>query len=421
MSASKNREMLIPCATGIILSPALAVWVIYSTIRSGTMPDGMLIGALGVAVLCAAAVTAICRSLCSAVVPAVCIALMTVGGMTGTLLGLSAGGMAVRILTAGAVLVIACCFFDRLLRLMERRWFLVAAAVLSVGLYAATLLMAERTGGAALGIEVFGSTYQVFEAGKLLYIIVTAAVLCINSLRPSSKLLITLGFTLLHCLLLLAQSELGTMLCILAAYFGQLTVWLNEPAAALRAAFWDKWRKFVFVPALLAVIAAAAAILRLYPFIVDKALQRIHGWFNGTYQIRCGMDAMARGGWLGAAEGELVYIPYADSDMVFPSVVQLFGLAAAAAVILLYAALCTSVITASRGTRSTIICSVAVGSAVMITMQGIIAVCASTGLIPMTGITLPFVSNGGMSLAVCAGFAGMMASAVKKPKEGSER
>lgn len=399
----------------------LAAWVIYRACTGTVQPEGTLYAAIGLAVVSALAAAVIGRSLCSGAVSAVFAALIAVGCMTAHQLGLSADGTVKEAVTAAVMFLLAFTLTGRLLRLLEYRWFLLSAAVLSVAVYAVTLLAAERTGGAALGVSLFGRTVQIFELGKPLYTIVTASVLCIRSLRPSNKLLITLGFTLMHCVLLLAQSELGTMLCILAAYAGQLAVWLNEPGAALRAAFWNGWRKFVTLPAIAAVTAAVYGILTLYPFILDKAAGRIEGWLNGSYQIDQGMKAMVNGGLAGMAKDQPVYIPYADSDMVFPSVVQLFGLVSGVGLVIVYAALGSAVISSARGSKSTIECSVAVGSAIMLTMQAFIAICASTGLMPMTGITLPFVSNGGMSLAVCAAFAGMAAFSVRKTKEAGER
>ncbi len=421
MKKSTKKEPRGAALAAIAAALALAGWVIYRTCTGPAQPDAMLLAAIGLAAIAALAAAIIGRSLCSGAVSAVFAALITVGCMTAHRLGLPSEGTVKETVAAAVMFLLAFTLTGRLLRLLEYRWFLVSAAVLSVAVYAVTLLAAERTGGAALGISLFGRTIQLFELGKPLYIIVTASVLCIRSLRPSDKLLITLGFTLTHCVLLLAQSELGTMLCILAAYAGQLAVWLNEPGAALRAAFWDGWRKFVTLPAVAAVAAAVFGVLALYPYIIDKAVGRVEGWLSGSYQIDQGMKAMVNGGLTGMTEGRPVYIPYADSDMVFPSVVQLFGLAAGVGLILVYAALGSAVISSARASRSTVECSVAVGSAIMLTMQALIAICASTGLMPMTGITLPFVSNGGMSLAVCAAFAGMAAFSVRATKEGMER
>lgn len=419
MKTNRIQAKTVFSAAVIALSLLLAAWVLLRASESGFRPETELWMSIGLAVMSAGAAALFGRSTGSAMTAAVFASLITVGGVTGCLLGNPVSSVIPEMICATAVFLLVFLFAERLMKLLEYRWFLVGAAVLSVAVYAVTLLAARRTGGAALGIDILGRSVQIFELGKPLYIIVTASVMCIRSLRPSSKLLIVLGYTLAHCALLLMQSELGTMLCIIAACAGQLTVWLGEPAAALRAAFWDRWRKFVFIPAVAAVAGAAALILSLYPYIIDKVTGRLKGWLDGSYQIECGERAMINGGLFGSAGGEQVYIPYADSDMVFPSVVQLFGLAAGALLLLVVLFFGVTVFSCTGQLRDTHVCAVAAGSAVMLVTQTLIAVCASTGLIPMTGITLPVISNGGVSLSVCAAFAGLIAWALRSRKESA--
>ena len=414
MSVKTKNGSVAAGALGIVSAVLLAAWVLFRSVQSGRAPGGGVIAALAVVGLSAAAVMLFGRSLSSCTVAVTFVSLMVTGAMTGWVLGVAEDALVRESMVSAAAFLVMFWFFDLLLKLLERRWFLIGTAVVSAAVYIVTLLAAKRTGGAALGISLFGGTVQLFELGKPLFIIVTASVMCIRRLLPSSKLLITLCFTIIHCTLLLMQSEMGTMLCIIAAYIGQLIVWLDEPAAALRAAFWDGKRKFILIPAVLAVVSAVAGILGMYPFIVDKIMQRLGGWLGGTYQVECGLDAMLNGGLTGAAGEKTVYIPYADSDMVFPSLIQHFGFAAGAALILVLVCFGTSVVTSARSSRSTIVCAAAVGGVIMLLMQSVIAICASTGLMPMTGITLPFISNGGVSLAVCGAVAGMIASAVRK-------
>ncbi len=410
---------LFPIAA-VLCSLGLAGWVLSRAFAVGFEPDAAFWGGSALTLFAAAAAGMFGRSLCSCAVGAVFAALSVTGSVTGAVLGVSSRDALPETMCAAVVFLLVFSLTDRLLRLLEYRAFLVITAVLSAAVYVITLLTANRVGGAALGIDIFGTNLQIFELGKPLYIIITASVLCMQHLRPSGKLLITLAFTLLHCCLLLAQSEMGTMLCILAAYIGQLTVWLSEPGAALRAAFWDGWRKFLTLPAMAAVAGAVAFILHRHPQIITKAAGRIDGWLNGTYQVDCGMKAMVNGGLTGMADSQPVYIPYADSDMVFPSVIQHFGLVAGVLLILVFAFFAVTAVCAAGRVRSTIACSLAAGPAVMLTMQTLIAICASTGLMPMTGITLPFISNGGVSLSVCAAFAGMTAYALRKTKEDAK-
>ena len=92
------------------------------------------------------------------------------------------------------------------------------------------------------------------------------------------------------------------------------------------------------------------------------------------------------------------YIPFLETDFIFSAIAQELGLAGAAGVILLY------LIFAYRGLRISMLASdgfsklLAAGLTAAVSIQAFIIIGGVVGLIPLTGITLPFISYGGSSI-----------------------
>ena len=133
---------------------------------------------------------------------------------------------------------------------------------------------------------------------------------------------------------------------------------------------------------------------------------RVNGWldpFADTdtyYQIVQGLYGMAYGGLLGRGlgQGDPVMTPYAWSDFIVTSLGEELGLAGMMAVLMIYA------LVVERGLRTALVCRdafgklVATGLAVSIALQVFVVVGGVTRLIPLTGLTTPFMSQGGSSL-----------------------
>lgn len=120
----------------------------------------------------------------------------------------------------------------------------------------------------------------------------------------------------------------------------------------------------------------------------------------GTSQLAQGQFAMASGGVLGSGLGLGVpyKIPYAATDFIFAAIGEELGLVGTTGVLLLYLAL------VGRGLRAAVACRgdfgklLAAGLSTVVALQAFVIVGGVTRLIPLTGVTLPFVSYGGSSL-----------------------
>jgi cell division protein FtsW (lipid II flippase) len=132
---------------------------------------------------------------------------------------------------------------------------------------------------------------------------------------------------------------------------------------------------------------------------------RVDAWLHpfqsdNSYQIVQGMYGMAWGGLVGRGlgQGDPVQIPIAESDFIFAALGEELGLTGTMAVIVLYGLI------VERALRTALVCRdafgklVATGLGVVFALQVFVVIGGVTKLIPLTGLTTPFLSYGGSSL-----------------------
>jgi cell division protein FtsW (lipid II flippase) len=153
----------------------------------------------------------------------------------------------------------------------------------------------------------------------------------------------------------------------------------------------------------------AYALYQVIPHVQD----RVGGWLDPwkdpqdeTYQLVQSIYAIASGGFFGEGLGRGVlltpegnsYIPFLETDFIYSAIAQELGLAGAAAVVLLY------LVFLYRGFKIAMLADdgfsklLAAGLTGALAVQAFIIIGGVSGLIPLTGITLPFVSYGGSSI-----------------------
>ncbi len=179
---------------------------------------------------------------------------------------------------------------------------------------------------------------------------------------------------------------------------------------------------------LLGLAAAAVPAVFLY-FIQDYQMDRITAWLDpwhsasdlGFHSIQ-GFFALALGGVLGAGLGESrlaggLFLPNAFNDFIFAIVGEEFGLLGAGLVILLFLTIGYLGIRTSLGAPDTFGAMLAAGITAWICIQAFINIGVVVGLIPVTGIPLPFVSAGGSSLIISFAAVGILLSVSRETVE----
>ena len=162
-------------------------------------------------------------------------------------------------------------------------------------------------------------------------------------------------------------------------------------------------KKFYLIVGFLLMIAGIAGAYALFGHVQT----RVANWINpfadpqdAGYQMVQGLYSIADGDLFGVGigRGQADVIPFVESDYIFAAIAEECGLLGAAGVLLLY--LCFAIrgyVTAARA-KSDFSSLVSAGLTTTICLQAFIIVGGVTRLIPLTGITLPFISQGGSSL-----------------------
>ena len=266
-------------------------------------------------------------------------------------------------------------------------------------LTAATLILGTNPMGAGprLWLGCCGFYFQPSEPLKLLLIVYLAAYLADRQISPSppSQLLPLLTPTLLMTgltlLLLIFQRDLGTAAIFLVLY-----------AVIVYAGTGDQ--RVLFFSLLVLILAAVVGYA-----LFDVVNQRVEAWINPwldpsgrSYQIVQSLLSVANGGLIGRGPGmgSPSLVPIAQSDFIFSAISEETGLLGALGILGLLALL------VNRGMRSAMKSDdpfhrlLATGLVMHLVGQSILIIAGNLRLLPLTGVTLPFVSYGGSSLLV---------------------
>lgn len=154
------------------------------------------------------------------------------------------------------------------------------------------------------------------------------------------------------------------------------------------------------------VLMMAIGAVGLY-FVFDHIQVRVATWLdpfadaqNTGYQLVQTIYSLADGGLFGVGIGRGLadQIPVVESDFIFAAIGEETGLLGAAGLLLLYLCLAIRGMATAARAKSDVSSFAAVGLTSIIILQAFIIVGGVTRLIPLTGLTLPFVSQGGSSL-----------------------
>ena len=177
------------------------------------------------------------------------------------------------------------------------------------------------------------------------------------------------------------------------------------------------------------VALATAAVPGLFVYMRGYQMDRITAWLDpwhsatdlGFHSIQ-GYYALALGGLVGAGLGESrlaggLFLPNAFNDFIFAIIGEEFGLLGAGLVIVLFLAFGYLGIRTSLGAPDTFGAMLAAGITSWICLQAFINIGVVVGLIPVTGIPLPFVSAGGSSLIISFAAVGILLSVSRETVE----
>ncbi|MEG0732408.1 MAG: FtsW/RodA/SpoVE family cell cycle protein [Vagococcus sp.] len=260
-------------------------------------------------------------------------------------------------------------------------------------------------------IDIFGIKFQPSELAKIAYILFISKQLIKYDLTTTEKSLTT-DLHLLKRLVLYSLPLFALM--FMQKDFGTSLVFVCVLGALLIAVGLD-WRIIATLASILIVLGILLIILVFTEYGNDilsslhfkqYQLDRIKSWRNPydysdtiAYQQVQGLVAMGSGGMFGkGASGIEVYVPVRESDMIFTFIGEAYGFVGASLVVILYFYLFFQIFYAGLKSNSKFNIYICVGIVFMLVFQTFENIGASIGLLPLTGIPLPFLSQGGTSL-----------------------
>jgi rod shape determining protein RodA len=268
--------------------------------------------------------------------------------------------------------------------------------VVNLALLAATLALGDSDAASARWITVLGFQFQFSELAKIFMILVLARYLADREQRLDSLTSI-LGACLVIAppwILVMLQPDLGTSLVFIAILAGMLFMagaslrWLGALAAATLAA----------LPLVWTYVLHDYQRERLTSFL-DPAKDPL----GAGFQLLTAQKAVSSGGFLGAgltngAQNQSDLLPVQTTDFVFAILAEELGFVGCVVVFLLFAALIWRVLAIGWRSRDPFGLMVGAGVASMILFQLTVNVGMVLGIMPVTGIPLPFITHGGSSL-----------------------
>ena len=268
--------------------------------------------------------------------------------------------------------------------------FRIPLYLLAVGLLGVNMLFARVTNGAANWLNIGGVSVQPSEFVKVIYVLLSASVL--DKLLTKGNLLQFIGFSVVCVGALILMSDLGTALIFFCTF--------------LFISFMRSGNLHTVILALVAAVLGAIFIISFKPYIADRfsAWGKCFELANTTgYQQARVLTYSASGGVIGVGVGNgyLKYIFASESDLVFGLLCEEIGLIIAISMVIciiglvLYA---RAITTRSRSTFYSISASCAAG---LMLVQTALNVFGATDILPLTGVTLPFISLGGSSIISC--------------------
>ena len=271
--------------------------------------------------------------------------------------------------------------------LSRAKRFRYLAAVGGLLLLAVNLVFGREIYGAKNWIMIGSFSFQPSELVKLCFIYVGASTM--DRIVTKRNLILFIIYSAAVCGCLALMNDFGTALIFFVAFL--VIAFLRSGSFATVAL------------ACTATGFAGVLAVRFRPHILQRFATWGHAWdyaLSGGYQQTRAMMCIASGGLLGlgAGNGWLKYVAASDTDLVFGFVCEEWGLILGIVMVAAIIILGVFVVRSARVGRSSFYTIGACAAVAIMMIQTILNVFGTMDLLPLTGVTFPFVSNGGSSM-----------------------
>ena len=272
-------------------------------------------------------------------------------------------------------------------------WDMLFSVYLAAGysLFAMTLILGDRKHGAINWISVGGISFQPAEMTKIILVFIIA---CFYSKREQFEKYKYADYWMMGVVysfigLLFIQRDLGTAMIFLGIFTGIQYIYSRD-------------RKIIRVNIGLFSMGGVMAYL-LFDHVKVRIMTWLNPWpyiDNKGYQITQSLFAIAEGSYFGTGlgRGNPSFIPLSYNDFIFSSITEEMGVFTGIGIIMLFMILVYRGFKIALRQDDQFYRALALGITLMFGIQAFIIIGGVTKVIPLTGLTLPFVSYGGTSV-----------------------
>lgn len=268
-------------------------------------------------------------------------------------------------------------------------------AVCAILLLAVNLVIAKTTNGARNWITIGGDngiTFQPSEFVKIAFIFVGAATL--EKIQTSKNIFAFIGFSVACVGSLIIIKDFGTALVFFITF--------------IIIAFMTSGDIKTIILAVASAVLGAGIVIKYKSYVTQRFSVYRHVWekefynTNGYQQTRT-LVGIASGGLLGLGigNGNTRAVYASTTDLIFGVICEEWGFIFGIILVLTFVAIAVSALVNSIAARSTFYSIAAVAAAGMLLFQTALNIFGITDVLPLTGVTLPFVSQGGSSMMCC--------------------
>lgn len=289
-------------------------------------------------------------------------------------------------------------------RKINRGW-LMLALFATIGLLVAVHFGGEYANGARRWLKLGGFQFQPSEIAKLITIMITAAYLGIQLDRGHSISLYSwpLGATLVMGIFVLKQPDMGTAAVIVGLSL-VMYILAGIPKQELTLLGMTAVGMTIYL-----VYAAAYRAERIWAWLDPWAYQQTTGYQTVQSLLAIGSGGLFGSG-LGMGASKFHYLPEAHTDFAFAVLCQEMGFVGAGLVLILLGAMAWYGLQIARRAPDGYGFMLATGITTLVVGQAVGNIAMVSGVVPVTGVPLPFISFGGTSLMVNCAAIGLLIS-----------
>ena len=274
----------------------------------------------------------------------------------------------------------------------------------------AVLALGQVTHGSRISLQILGFTFQPSEFVKLLFVLCMASLLWRDTSLKRLSLAAVIGAA--HVLILVLSRDLGS-----ALIFYTVFVFLVFLATG-------KYRYLLFGTA--GGAGAALVAYRLFSHVQVRVQAWRDPWSvidSQGYQITQSLFAISRGSWfgLGIGQGTPKDIPFVETDFIFAAVTEEMGILFGVCLLLVCISCFLVCIRRALVEEDFFYRLVFCGLGILYLFQIFLTVGGGTRFIPLTGVTLPFVSYGGSSVMTSILLFAMLQGCILRQEERTAR